>query len=136
MILFVTENAIVSPDIISPSTHPKYLILECCLICISPYSIFSFLTFFILNLVAKSIDLVLWSVKSFSGKKVWIFYLSVISTNLSSPWGICQIIDDHQWTLPQWVLILHLWYYWLFSVRQHFFHITSIRSNFSNEISG
>ena len=136
MILFITESTIVFPDIVWSSTHSKCLTLECCLICIPSYSIFTFLTFFILNLVAKSIDLVLWSVKSFSGKKRLVFYLPVIITKLSSPRGICQIIDDHQWTLPQWVLVLPLWYYWLFSVWQHFFQITSIRSNFPNEISG
>ena len=43
--LFTTESAIVSLDIVSSSMHPKYFILECCLICISPYVIFSFLTF-------------------------------------------------------------------------------------------
>ena len=39
------------------NTHRKYFTLECCLMCISPYCIFSFLTFFILNLVAKGIHL-------------------------------------------------------------------------------
>ena len=33
-------------DNVSFTMHPKYLTLKCCLICISPYFIFSFLTFF------------------------------------------------------------------------------------------
>ena len=48
--------------------------MEYCLICTSPYFIFSFQTFFILNLIAKSIDLVLPSPK-------WI--LSLLLTNQS-----------------------------------------------------
>ena len=74
LILFITESALVFLDIVSSSMHSRYFTLECCLICISPYFIFSFLTFFILNLVAKSIDLVLSSPK-------WI--LSLLSTNQS-----------------------------------------------------
>ena len=54
--------------------HPKYLTLEYCLIYVSPYFIFSFLTFLILNLVPKSIDLILPSPK-------WI--LSSLLTNQS-----------------------------------------------------
>ena len=44
--MFITESGIVSLDIISSSMHPEYLTLDCSLICISPYFIFSFLTFF------------------------------------------------------------------------------------------
>ena len=65
-----SQNVVISPD----SMHPKYFILECCLICISPYFTFSFMTFFILNFVPKSIDLVLPLPK-------WI--LSLLLTNQS-----------------------------------------------------
>ena len=53
LILFITESAIISPDSVSSSMNPKYFTLECCLICISPYFIFSFLVlqFSILYLV-------------------------------------------------------------------------------------
>ena len=47
--------AIASPDIFSSNKHSKYLTLECCLICISPYFKLKFLMFFLLNLEAKSI---------------------------------------------------------------------------------
>ena len=59
LILFLTESAIVSPDFVSFSIHRKYFTLECYLICISPYFIFTFLTFFILNLVAKRLSFVI-----------------------------------------------------------------------------
>ena len=42
----MTESVIVSPDIVSCSMHPKYFTLKCGLICICPYFIFSFLTFY------------------------------------------------------------------------------------------
>ena len=73
LILFITEIAVVSPDIVSSSKYPKYFTLEFCLICISPYFLFSFMTFFILNLVAKIIDLVLPSPK----------WMNLLSTNQS-----------------------------------------------------
>ena len=74
MILFITESAIASVDVVSSRMHPKYFTSECCIICISPYFIFSFLSFFILNLVGKSINLVLLLLK-------WI--LSLLLTNQS-----------------------------------------------------
>ena len=70
LILFLTKSATNSPDSVSSDMNPKYLTLECSLICISSYLIFSFLTFFIFNLVAKSIDLVL------SSPPEWILSLS------------------------------------------------------------
>ena len=63
-----------SPDIVSSIKHPRYFTLECCLICISPYFILSFLIFLFLNLEAKSIDFVLSSPK-------WI--LSLLLANQS-----------------------------------------------------
>ena len=42
LILSITKNAIDSSDIVPSSMGPNYFTLECCLICISPYFIFSF----------------------------------------------------------------------------------------------
>ena len=72
LILLITLRAIASPDIVSSIRRPKYLTLECCLICISPYFLLRFYRFFLLSLEAKSIGFVLFLPN-------WI--LSLLSTN-------------------------------------------------------
>ena len=44
--IFLTLSAITSPDIILSNKHPRYLALEFCLICISPYFMWSFFYIF------------------------------------------------------------------------------------------
>ena len=74
LILLRTFSAIVSPDIVSSSNHLRYLTLECCLICISSYFMWSYFIFFHSNFEAKSIDFDLSSPKCI---------LSLLSANQS-----------------------------------------------------
>ena len=62
------------PRHLSSNKYPKYLTLEFCLVCISTYFKVSLFIFFLLNLVAKCIDLVVSSSKCI---------LSLLSTNQS-----------------------------------------------------
>ena len=61
-----------SPDIVSSIKHPRHFTLECCLICISPHFMLSYLIILFLNLEAKNIDLVLSSSK-------WILIVLLIA---------------------------------------------------------
>ena len=62
------------PRHLSSNKYPKYLTLEFCLVCISTYFKVSLSIFFLLNLVAKCIDLVVSSSK---------FILSLLLSNQS-----------------------------------------------------
>ena len=74
LMIFLLIRAIASLDIVLSNKHPKYLTLKCCLICISPYFMLSFIFFSLLNLETKSIDFVISSPDCI---------LSLLSTNLS-----------------------------------------------------
>ena len=84
-ILLITFNAIGSADIVSSSTHPRYVTSEYCFIFMSLHLIFNWRIFFALRLLAKRIDFVLSSPK-------WI--LNLLSTNQSqmslSHWVVSQ----------------------------------------------
>ena len=57
--MFITFRAIDSFEIVSSEMQPEYVTFEYCLICIFLELMFSFGTFFILCLEAKSIDILL-----------------------------------------------------------------------------
>ena len=46
LMVFLLIRTIASLDIVLSNKHPKYLTLKCCLICISPYFMLSFIFFF------------------------------------------------------------------------------------------
>ena len=63
MLLNLFTRLTASPNIVSSNEHPRYLTLECCLVYISSYFMWSFLYFSLLNFKAKSIGFVLSSPK-------------------------------------------------------------------------